>query len=99
MRKRKAKAWDELWCLIRLKPKDKIEELPEQCEHATAAGFYVVEAQGYWWIFDPPTRFQAIVWVDKHPERERRIRWCCNECGKVMPLGAYCPSEGPTSSI
>lgn len=63
--------------------------LTEQCPHNAAQGRYVVMVGKEWHCFDPGTKLQAIMWIGKDPERERRVHWLCFECAEIMPLSSY----------
>jgi hypothetical protein len=81
---------DEKWCLISCHTHVRNKTaLTTQCVHKDARGQYVVAVRDVWHFFDPPTKLQALSWINGRPSRERRIHWLCFECGEIMPLGAY----------
>lgn len=73
------------------------DALAEQCEHANAAGHYVVRVlpgvravgKKRWHAFDPSTKLQVLSWIGGVEQRRRRVHWLCAECERVMPLGSY----------
>ncbi len=75
------------------------EPLAEQCPHKDARGQYVirvlpgvrVNGQDRWHAFDPPTKLQALSFVNDVRARHLRLHWLCQECGEVMRLGSYEP--------
>lgn len=56
------------------------EPLEQQCEHASAAGQYVIRvlpgvriaSEKRWHAFDPPTKLQTLSWVGRRRARHKR---------------------------